>query len=169
MLSVDHRIQLTSFRAVTNLANILMFRGTDHVLQTTGASFGYSVTWIMSQRILIHLRDTRTNPSRTSVVLAKLPNSRATTSSLPFDKGTKHQTRAEQGDTPGSHVQFDNTKSDFDLQSKTLFWTGFSLIVYTIDGSRESGTLPCVKVDRVPKICGHLVGRHRYENDAGLL
>ncbi|KAH9028949.1 hypothetical protein EDB84DRAFT_257726 [Lactarius hengduanensis] len=40
----------------TNLANILMFRGTDHLLQSTGASFEYSVTWIMSQRILIHLR-----------------------------------------------------------------------------------------------------------------
>ncbi|KAH9011602.1 hypothetical protein EDB84DRAFT_1008606 [Lactarius hengduanensis] len=78
----------------TNLANILMFRGTDHVLQSTGASFEYSVTWILSQRILIHLRDARTDPTRRrSVVLARLPNSRATTSSLPFDKGTKHQTR----------------------------------------------------------------------------
>ncbi|KAH9003856.1 hypothetical protein EDB86DRAFT_2285918 [Lactarius hatsudake] len=99
----------------TNLANILMFRGTDHVLQATGASFEYSVTWILSQRILIHLRDARTDPSRTSVVLARLPNSHATTSSSPFDKGTKHQTRVER-DMPGSQVQFDNTKSDFDLQ-----------------------------------------------------
>ncbi|KAH9177311.1 hypothetical protein EDB89DRAFT_1535444 [Lactarius sanguifluus] len=41
---------------LTNLANILMFRGTDHLLQSTGASLEYSVTWIMSQRILIHLR-----------------------------------------------------------------------------------------------------------------
>ncbi|KAH9027466.1 hypothetical protein EDB83DRAFT_1911569 [Lactarius deliciosus] len=100
----------------TNLANILMFRGTDHVLQTTGASFEYSVTWILSQRILIHLRDARTDPSRTSVVLARLPNSRATTSSLPFDKGKKHQTKVEQGDMPGSQDQLNNTKSDFNLQ-----------------------------------------------------
>ncbi|KAH9056805.1 hypothetical protein EDB87DRAFT_1160480 [Lactarius vividus] len=119
----------------TNLTNMLMFRGTDHVLQTTGyfptsvpylphkpyradpsASFAYSVTWIMSQRILIRLRDTRTDPSRTSIVLARLPNSRATMSSLPFDKGIKHQTRAEQSNTPGSQDQFDNTRSDFDLQ-----------------------------------------------------
>ncbi|KAI9435540.1 hypothetical protein H4582DRAFT_657115 [Lactarius indigo] len=99
---------------LTNLANILMFRGTDHVLQTTGASFEYSVTWIMSQRILIHLRDT--GIVQKSIGLAQLPNFRATTSTLRFVKGTNLQTRAEQDDTPRSQDEFDNTKNDFDLQ-----------------------------------------------------
>ncbi|KAH9003854.1 hypothetical protein EDB86DRAFT_2890437 [Lactarius hatsudake] len=88
---------------LTNLANILMFRGTDHLLQSTGASFEYSVTWIMSQRILIHLRDARTD--QTPVILAPLPSSRA-----------KHQKRTEQGHIPGSQDQFSNTKSDLELQ-----------------------------------------------------
>ncbi|KAI9459889.1 hypothetical protein BJY52DRAFT_299307 [Lactarius psammicola] len=78
---------------LTNLANILMFRGTNHVLQTTGASFEYSVTWIMSQRILIHLRDVR---DRTSIVF-QLPSSRMVTSAVHFDKGINHQSRDEQG------------------------------------------------------------------------
>lgn len=98
----------------TNLANILMFRGTDHLLQSTGASFEYSVTWIMSQRILIHLRDARTD--QTPVVLAPLPSSREVTSASRFEKGMKHPKRAEQGHTPGSQDQFSNTKSDLELQ-----------------------------------------------------
>jgi len=92
---------------LTNLANILLFRGTDHVLQSTGASFEYAVTWIMSQQIIIHLRNARAD--RTSVFLAQLPSSRAVASALRFDKGTKTQTRIEQGDTPGP-------QDDFDLQ-----------------------------------------------------
>ncbi len=57
--------------------------------------------------------DARTD--RTSFVLAQLPNSRGVTSGLRFDKGTKHQTRVEQGDTPGSQDKLSNTESDFDL------------------------------------------------------
>ncbi|KAH9011605.1 hypothetical protein EDB84DRAFT_1569651 [Lactarius hengduanensis] len=78
------------------------------------ASFEYSVTWIMSQRILIHLRDARTD--QTPVVLAPLHSSRAVTSASRFEKGMKHQNRAEQGHTPGSQHQFSNTKSDLELQ-----------------------------------------------------
>jgi len=92
---------------LTNMANILLFRGTDHVLQSTGASFEYAVTWIMSQQILIHIRNARAD--RTSVFLAQLPSSRAISSALRFDKGTKHETRAEQCDTP-------RPQDDFDLQ-----------------------------------------------------
>ncbi|KAH8993122.1 hypothetical protein EDB92DRAFT_435436 [Lactarius akahatsu] len=89
----------------TNLANILIFRGTDHLLQSTGAPFEYSVTWIMSQRIFV-----------TPVVLAPLPSPRAVTSASRFEKGMKHQKRAKQGHTPGSQDQFSNTKSDLELQ-----------------------------------------------------
>ena len=46
---------------------------------------------------------------RTSVFLAQIPTSRAVTPALRFDKGTKIQTRAEQGDLPAP-------QDDFDLQ-----------------------------------------------------
>jgi len=94
------------------------------------ASFEYAVTWIMSQRILIHPRGTETTVSlkrcvvteklpdartdQTSVVLSQLPSSRAVMSALRFDKGPKHQSRIEQ--RPGSQDEFGNTESDFDLQ-----------------------------------------------------
>ncbi|KAH9056808.1 hypothetical protein EDB87DRAFT_1634441 [Lactarius vividus] len=97
---------------LTNAANILLYRGVRHVIQTTGASFEYAVTWIMSQRILIHPRNARTD--QTSVVLSRVPSSRAVMSTLRFDKGSKHPTRAEPGDSPEDECG--NTESDFDLQ-----------------------------------------------------
>ncbi|KAI9459898.1 hypothetical protein BJY52DRAFT_299845 [Lactarius psammicola] len=102
---------------LTNAANIVLYRGIHNVIQTTGASFEYAVTWIMSQRILIHPRDARTT-DQTSVVLSQLPSSRAVMSALRFNKGTKHQSKVEQGDSlrPGSQDEFGNTESDFDLQ-----------------------------------------------------
>ncbi|KAH9964945.1 hypothetical protein BC827DRAFT_1186470 [Russula dissimulans] len=42
-----------------NLLNVFLYRATTRAVQTSGASLGYAVTWIMSQRILNHLRDER--------------------------------------------------------------------------------------------------------------
>jgi len=42
-----------------NLMNVFLYRGAARAVQTSGASLGYAITWIMSQRILYHLRDER--------------------------------------------------------------------------------------------------------------
>ncbi|KAF8259688.1 hypothetical protein EI94DRAFT_999273 [Lactarius quietus] len=97
---------------LTNMANILLYRGIGSVIQTTGASFEYAVTWIMSQRILIHPRDARTD--QTSVILSEPPSSRAVMSALRFDKGPRDQSRIEPD--LRSQDEFDNTENDFDLQ-----------------------------------------------------
>ncbi len=81
-----------------------------------------------------NLTDARAD--RTSVVLAQLPSSRAVMSALRFDKGTKHQTRVEQGDTSGSQDEFGNTKSDLDLQVRI----DRSIVVDT--GAQEMGKGP---------------------------
>ena len=62
------------------------------------------------------LPDARTD--RTSVFLAQIPSSRAVTSALRIDKGSKHQTRIEQleSDIPGSQEELGNKENDFDLQ-----------------------------------------------------
>ncbi|KAJ3492226.1 hypothetical protein NLI96_g104 [Meripilus lineatus] len=39
-----------------NIFNLILYRAADESYQSSGASVGYAVTWIMSQRILIHLR-----------------------------------------------------------------------------------------------------------------
>ncbi|KAH9027469.1 hypothetical protein EDB83DRAFT_2424197 [Lactarius deliciosus] len=97
---------------LTNAVNILLFRGFHNVIQNTGASFEYAVTWIMSQRILLHPRDSRVD--QTSVVLSRIPSSRAILSALRFDKGSPHPTRVEPGDSPEDECG--NTESDFNLQ-----------------------------------------------------
>ncbi|KAF8842009.1 hypothetical protein BDN67DRAFT_434197 [Paxillus ammoniavirescens] len=47
------------FAALTavNIFNVIFYRESDEIVQPSGASFGYAVTWIMSQRILTHLRE----------------------------------------------------------------------------------------------------------------
>ncbi|KZT10253.1 uncharacterized protein LAESUDRAFT_721586 [Laetiporus sulphureus 93-53] len=40
-----------------NIFNLLLFRTTDELTQASGTCLGEAVTWIMSQRMLIHLRD----------------------------------------------------------------------------------------------------------------
>lgn len=55
----------------SNILNIVMYRESDVQTQSAGASVGYAVTWIMSQRILIHSREMQEVPHMESVVLAR--------------------------------------------------------------------------------------------------
>jgi len=50
---------LMYFVALTaaNIVNLILYRASDPEVQSSGASLAFAVTWIMSQRILIHLRD----------------------------------------------------------------------------------------------------------------
>ncbi|KAG1902357.1 uncharacterized protein F5891DRAFT_1186455 [Suillus fuscotomentosus] len=41
----------------TNLLNLILYHTTDAETQSAGASLGYAVTWIMSQQILVHVRE----------------------------------------------------------------------------------------------------------------
>ncbi|OSD08740.1 hypothetical protein PYCCODRAFT_1473299 [Trametes coccinea BRFM310] len=65
------RIMLTDglvyFVALTgvNIFNLILYRGEDEATQSSGVSLGYALTWIMSQRILIHLRDAAAAHNRT--------------------------------------------------------------------------------------------------------
>lgn len=55
----------------SNILNIVLYHESDVQTQSAGASIGYAVTWIMSQRILIHLREMQEAPTMESVVLAR--------------------------------------------------------------------------------------------------
>jgi len=47
-----------------NILNLILYRMSNKALQTAGASFGYTVVWIMSQNLLIHMRDAVAQRSR---------------------------------------------------------------------------------------------------------
>jgi hypothetical protein len=55
----------------SNILNIVLYRESNVQTQSAGASIGYAVTWIMSQRILIHLREMQEAPRVESVILAR--------------------------------------------------------------------------------------------------
>ncbi|KAG1886516.1 hypothetical protein F4604DRAFT_1722102 [Suillus subluteus] len=43
--------------SASNVLNLILYHTTDFQTQSAGASMGYAVTWIMSQRILLHIRE----------------------------------------------------------------------------------------------------------------
>jgi len=55
----------------TNLANILLYRGVGSDIQTSGTSLEYAAIWIMSQRILLHLREERVQQA--SLIVSQIP------------------------------------------------------------------------------------------------
>jgi len=56
---------------VINLVNIILYRGVGGAIQSSGASMEYAVIFIMSQRILIHLREARAQQS--SLIVSQIP------------------------------------------------------------------------------------------------
>ncbi|KAG2124870.1 hypothetical protein DEU56DRAFT_588799 [Suillus clintonianus] len=46
--------------SVSNVLNLILYHTTNVETQTAGSSMGYAVTWIMSQRILINIREPNT-------------------------------------------------------------------------------------------------------------
>ncbi|KAH9929919.1 uncharacterized protein BXZ73DRAFT_16075, partial [Epithele typhae] len=57
-----------------NILNLILYRSSIESVQSSGVSIGYTVTWIMSQRILIHLQDATTVHNRaiaTQVVVSR--------------------------------------------------------------------------------------------------
>ncbi|TBU61098.1 hypothetical protein BD310DRAFT_813760 [Dichomitus squalens] len=74
------RIMLTDglvyFVALTgvNIANLILYRSSIEAAQSSGVTLGYALTWIMSQRILIHLRDAaaaHNRPATTQIVVSR--------------------------------------------------------------------------------------------------
>lgn len=63
--------------SAANLLNLILFHITNAETQSAGASLGYAVTWIMSQRILINIREmSEPDPRRLeNVVVARPTNS----------------------------------------------------------------------------------------------
>jgi len=73
-----------------NMMNVFLYRGAPHSIQSSGASLGYAVIWIMSQRILIHLREA--SVQRAPVAPSQLQTTNTATmapSGGRFDEDTK--------------------------------------------------------------------------------
>lgn len=95
---------LIFFVALTavNVLNLILYRGTNVVAQSTAPSLGYAVIWIMSQRILIHLRE----------VAAEIEGGSQSINIL-----TRHLRREQDVELP-SRLQFKPPKGKVDQRSR---------------------------------------------------
>ncbi|KAH9926801.1 uncharacterized protein B0H18DRAFT_1104363 [Fomitopsis serialis] len=117
-----------------NILNLVLYRTSDILTQSSGAAVGEAVTWIMSQKLLIHLRDAAADANRsTHVVSLPVRSGRAVSRvmrshcsaphsySLPFSpgsRGSSHQRKS----TGEAYAD-----GDADADGDVLAWSGTSL------------------------------------------
>jgi len=112
ILLYDGLIYFVALTAV-NIMNIFFYRSTNHSIQSSGVSLGYAITWIMSQRIIVHLREVRAE--QTSVIITQMPSPSAIPSTPRF-KGTKCEHGFKQDRSLGSQDDSVNTSGDCNIQ-----------------------------------------------------
>jgi len=95
-----------------NLMNIIFYRGVDGAIQSSGASLEYATVWIMSQRILLHLREVRAQQS--SHVLSETPKVPA--SPLHLQRPGGYRNRADGNPAVDIGNSFDTAMSDFNVE-----------------------------------------------------
>jgi len=71
MLLYDGMGYFVALTAV-NLVNIVLYRKADHTIQSSEANIAYAITLVMSQRILIHVREAR--PEQVEVIASPPPS-----------------------------------------------------------------------------------------------
>ncbi|KAL1943804.1 hypothetical protein VTO73DRAFT_3622 [Trametes versicolor] len=131
------RIMLTDglvyFVALTgvNIFNLILYRRPNEAIQSSGVSLGYALTWIMSQRILIHLRDAAAAHNRT--VTTQLVVSRA----LPSAHSIQHAMRTQQLSSKERQRRAHHALSTgFDLDMND-YGAMAERSVYTVSGSGQ--------------------------------
>jgi len=108
---------LIYFVALTgiNMVNIFLYRQVDHSIQSSGVNLAYATTWIMSQRILLHVREARAHQT---TVIASPPPSLNTLSS----SGLRSESQVKREPMHGSLIaempdsQTQNPPSTFDVE-----------------------------------------------------
>ncbi|KAI0746986.1 hypothetical protein C8Q80DRAFT_1178697 [Daedaleopsis nitida] len=89
----------------TNILNLILYRSTDEATQNAGVSLGYTLTWIMTQRLLIHLRDAaaaHNRPITTQIVV-----SRPLTSALSVSRAMRQFASKDKADELTSAIDID--------------------------------------------------------------
>jgi len=96
-----------------NLVNIFLYRGVGGAIQSSGASMEYAVIWIMSQRILLHLREVRAR--QTSVVnVSQIPRPSPITSGSHLHKAT-YRNKSDGDASMDAGNNYDTALSDFNV------------------------------------------------------
>jgi len=97
-----------------NMLNVFLYRRGSHPIQSAGVTMAYAVTLIMSQRILLHVREVRAK--QTEVIVSPPPTSNTT--GLRSEGQTKHELSVDVNMTTESLSPDESRKtpSEFDLE-----------------------------------------------------
>ncbi|KAI0251006.1 hypothetical protein BJV78DRAFT_1215393 [Lactifluus subvellereus] len=125
---------------VVNVANIFLFRNTNPLIQSSGASLNYAVTWIMSQRILIH--PYKVKARQTTTQQPTLRGNLPPTSGLRFSRGTKSEGTVNGASSSGSRTDFIDTRNDLDLRSRVEQSVALSLKTEDIESIEKDIDAP---------------------------
>ncbi|KAI9455409.1 hypothetical protein F5148DRAFT_392447 [Russula earlei] len=98
-----------------NMMNIILYRGAAKAIQSSGVSLAYAFTWIMSQRILIHLREARVEPASVIVGSQLLGTNVSATTGL---SGIRYDEEGKPDDHKLDTVQTAEFRSGFDHPSE---------------------------------------------------
>ncbi|KAJ7668461.1 hypothetical protein DFH06DRAFT_1181774 [Mycena polygramma] len=94
--------------AMVNFLNLGFYHSSSNEVQTAAASLGYCVTWIMSQRLLIHLHDA--SLERRNESIAAVTVTHHVGSARDVSRAIRSQFESKSG-------RFDLTVPDFDVES----------------------------------------------------
>jgi len=113
ILLYDGLIYIVALTAV-NVMNIVLFRGAPGSIQTAGASLGFAVMWITSQRILINPRQATEGQSSVFVMRLRAPHV------IPPARRSPGETKVKHGvnQAPDSQDDFVNTQGDCEQQMR---------------------------------------------------
>jgi len=112
ILLYDGLIYFVALTAI-NMVNIFLYRQVDHTIQSSGVNLAYATTWIMSQRILLHVREARAH--QTTVIASPPPSMNTLSLSGVRSEGSlKHEAMRGSltAELPDSH----NPANTFDLE-----------------------------------------------------
>ncbi|KAH9849598.1 hypothetical protein C2E23DRAFT_888087 [Lenzites betulinus] len=125
------RIMLTDglgyFVALTavNIFNLILYRKQNETIQSSGVSLGYALTWIMCQRILIHLRDAAAAHNRTIttqlVVSRALPSAQSVAHAMRSQFESKERAHRRHHRHHAAHGQ--TLSSAFEVDSDDVDWS----------------------------------------------
>ncbi|KAI8986713.1 hypothetical protein BD414DRAFT_415837 [Trametes punicea] len=107
---------LVYFVALTgvNIFNLILYRKTDEATQSSGVSLGYALTWIMSQRILIHLRDAAAAHNRTITTQLVVSRTLPSRSHAAVARAVRSQFERRTGSRGGSQTSASASTSKYD-------------------------------------------------------
>jgi len=96
------------------MTNVFLYRRASHAIQSAGVSLAYAFVWIMSQRILLHVREVRAK--QTSAIVSPRPTFNTSTTAVRSEGQMKHELSVNTNLTADLPVISYGAPDEFDIE-----------------------------------------------------